>query len=139
MNFIPVIKELARAYQGFEGYSSAHIRALGLMPVQFDVIATLANQLPMTYKQLGEKTLISKSSLTGVVDRMAQKGFIATLENPEDARSHLLRLTVRGQKIFEKAFPEHLEHLETAFQKLSNKQIKEIEESLKTLKSIFIS
>jgi DNA-binding MarR family transcriptional regulator len=70
---------------------------------------------------------------------MAQKGFIATLENPEDARSHLLRLTVRGQKIFEKAFPEHLEHLEAAFQKLSNKQIKEIEESLKTLKSIFIS
>lgn len=139
MNFIPVIKELARAYQGFEGYSSAHIRGLGLMPVQFDVIATLANQPPMTYKQLGEKTLISKSSLTGVVDRMAQKGFIATLENPEDARSHLLRLTVRGQKIFEKVFPEHLEHLETVFQKLSNKQIKEIEESLKTLKSIFIS
>jgi len=139
MNFIPVIKELARAYQGFEGYSSAHIRGLGLMPVQFDVIATLANQPPMTYKQLGEKTLISKSSLTGVVDRMAQKDFIATLENPEDARSHLLRLTVKGQKIFEKAFPEHLEHLEAAFQKLSNKQIKEIEESLKTLKSIFIS
>ncbi len=139
MNFIPVIKELARAYQGFEGYSSAHIRGLGLMPVQFDVIATLANQPPMTYKQLGEKTLISKSSLTGVVDRMAQKGFIATLENPEDARSHLLRLTVKGQKIFEKVFPEHLEHLETVFQKLSNKQIKEIEESLKTLKSIFIS
>ncbi len=139
MNFIPVIKELARAYQGFEGYSSAHIRGLGLMPVQFDVIATLANQPPMTYKQLGEKTLISKSSLTGVVDRMAQKGFIATLENPEDARSHLLRLTVKGQKIFEKVFPEHLEHLAAAFQKLSNKQIKEIEESLKTLKSIFIS
>ena len=139
MNFIPVIKELARAYQGFEGYSSAHIRGLGLMPVQFDVIATLANQPPMTYKQLGEKTLISKSSLTGVVDRMAQKDFIATLENPEDARSHLLRLTVKGQKIFEKVFPEHLEHLETAFQKLSNKQIKEIEESLKILKSIFIS
>ena len=139
MNFIPVIKELARAYQGFEGYSSAHIRGLGLMPVQFDVIATLANQPPMTYKQLGEKTLISKSSLTGVVDRMAQKGFIATLENPEDARSHLLRLTVKGQKIFEKVFPEHLEYLEAVFQKLSNKQIKEIEESLKTLKSIFIS
>ena len=139
MNFIPVIKELARAYQGFEGYSSAHIRGLGLMPVQFDVIATLANQPPMTYKQLGEKTLISKSSLTGVVDRMAQKDFIATLENPEDARSHLLRLTVKGQKIFEQVFPTHIKHLELAFQNLSKKQMMEIEESLKTLKSIFIS
>jgi DNA-binding MarR family transcriptional regulator len=139
MNFLPVIKELARAYQEFEGYSSAHIRGLGLLPVQFDVIATLANQLPMTYKQLGEKTLISKSSLTGVVERMVQKGFIATLENPDDARSHLLKLTTKGQKIFEQAFPVHLKHLELAFQKLSKSQMKEIEDSLKTLKSIFIS
>ncbi|CAN1574183.1 MarR Transcriptional regulators [Burkholderiaceae bacterium] len=139
MNFIPIVKELARAYQEFEGYSSTHIRGLGLLPVQFDVIATLANQPPMTYKLLGEKTLISKSSLTGIVERMVQKGFIATLENPVDARSHLLKLTAKGQKIFEKAFPVHLRHLELAFQKLSKNQMKEIEKSLKTLKSIFIS
>ncbi len=137
MNFLPIVKELARAYQEFEGYSSTHIRALGLLPVQFDVIATLANQPPLSFKQLGEKTLISKSSLTGVVERMVQKGFIAILENPDDARSHLLKLTAKGQKIFEKAFPEHLQHLELAFKKLSKNQLKEIEESLKTLKSIF--
>ncbi len=139
MNFLPIVKELARTYQEFEAYSSAHIRGLGLLPVQFDVIATLANQPPMTYKQLGEKTLISKSSLTGVVERMVQKGFITILENPDDARSHLLKLTVKGQNIFEKAFPGHLEHLELAFKKLSKSQMKEVEESLKTLKSIFIS
>jgi DNA-binding MarR family transcriptional regulator len=139
MNFLPIIKELARAYQGFEGYSSAHIRGLGLLPVQFDVIATLANQPPMSFKQLGEKTLISKSSLTGVVGRMVQKGLIATQENPNDARSHLLKLTAKGQKIFEQVFPAHIKHLELAFQNLSKKQITEIEESLKNLKSIFTS
>jgi DNA-binding MarR family transcriptional regulator len=139
MNFLPIVKELVRTYQEFEGYSSAHIRGLGLLPVQFDVIATLANQPPMSFKRLGEKTLISKSSLTGVVGRMVQKGFIAVQENPDDARSHLLKLTVKGQKIFEKAFPEHLQYLELAFKKLSKKQMKEVEESLKTLKSIFIS
>jgi len=139
MNFLPIVKELVRTFQEFEGYSSTHIRGLGLLPVQFDVIATLANQPPMSFKQLGEKTLISKSSLTGVVERMTQKGLIATLANPDDARSHLLKLTAKGQKIFEQVFPEHLKHLELAFDKLSKKQMKEIEESLKTLKSIFIS
>ena len=139
MNFLATIKELARAYQEFEDYSSTHIRSLGLLPVQFDVIATLANQPSMTFKQLGERTLISKSSLTGVVERMVKKGFIAISENPDDARSHLLKLTTKGQKIFEQVFPEHLKHLEKAFEKISKKQMKEIEESLKTLKSIFIS
>jgi DNA-binding MarR family transcriptional regulator len=137
MNYLPLIRQLARAYQAFEGYSSAHIRGLGLLPVQFDVIATLANQPPMTFKQLGDKTLISKSSLTGVVDRMVQKGLIAALENPDDARSYLLKLTAKGQKIFDQVFPEHLKHLESAFQKLSKKQMNEIEASLNTLKSIF--
>ena len=139
MNFLPIVKELARAYQAFEGYSSAHIRGMGLLPVQFDVIATLANQPPMSFKQLGEKTLISKSSLTGVIERMVQKDLIAIQENPVDARSHLLRLTTKGQKIFEQVFPAHLKHLEMAFQRLSKKQMKEIEESLRTLKSIFIN
>ena len=137
MDFLPIIKELARTYQGFEAYSSAHIRGLGLLPVQFDVIATLANQPPMSFKQLGKKTLISKSSLTGVVERMVQKGLIATQENPDDARSHLLRLTGKGQTIFEQAFPEQMKHLEKVFEKLSKKQMQEIEASLKTLKSIF--
>ncbi len=137
MNNISVIKELVRAYQSFETYSSGHIRELGLTPVQFDVLATLGNQPPMSYKQLGEKTLISKSSLTGVVERMITKGFIVILNNPEDARSHLLKLTAKGQRIFEKVFPEHLAYLEQAFKKLPVKRLKEITESLTELKSIF--
>lgn len=137
MNNISIIKELVRAYQGFETYSSNHIRQLGLTPVQFDVIATLGNQPPMSYKQLGEKTLISKSSLTGVVERMITKGFIVTLENPDDARSFLLKLTAKGQRVFEKVFPEHLAFLDQAFKKLPAKRLKEITESLVELKSIF--
>jgi DNA-binding MarR family transcriptional regulator len=139
MNYLTTIKELVRAYQAFEAYSSKHIRGLGLRPVQFDVIATLANQPPMSYKQLGEKTLISKSSLTGVVERMVQKGYIHTVINPDDGRSQLLQLTPEGQAVFEKVFPDHLKYLEIAFQKISKKEIKEIEESLYTLKSIFKS
>ena len=137
MNNISIIKELVRAYQSFETYSSAHIRQLGLTPVQFDVIATLGNRPPMSYKQLGEKTLISKSSLTGVVERMIAKGLIVTLDNPDDARSLLLKLTTKGQRVFEKVFPEHLAYLEQAFKKLSAKRLKEITESLTELKSIF--
>lgn len=137
MNFISTIKELARTYQAFEGYSSPHVRSLGLTPVQFDVIVTLANQPPMTFKELGEKTLISKSSLTGVVERMVQKGFIEALLNTEDARSQNLRLTTKGQKVFDRVFPQHMQHLEAAFNRLSKNQLKDIEASLKTLKSIF--
>ncbi len=137
MYFLPVVKKLVRAYQTFEGYSSAHIRSMGLTPVQFDVIATLANQEPMTFKILGEKTLISKSSLTGVVERMLQKGLISSEFNEDDARSQKLTLTAKGQKVFEKVFPEHLSHLKIAFDRLDQNEIAEIEHALQTINSIF--
>ena len=136
MYFLPVVKKLVRAYQTFEGYSSAHIRSMGLTPVQFDVIATLANQEPMTFKILGEKTLISKSSLTGVVERMLQKGLIASECNEEDARSQKLKLTAKGQKVFEKVFPEHLSHLKIAFDRLDRNEMADIEHALQSINSI---
>ena len=108
MDFLPTLKSLVRAYQAFEDYSIPHVRSLGLSSVQFDVIATLANQPPMTFKELSAKTLISKTSLTGVVERMAQKGFLTLTANKEDGRSQLIKLTAKGQKIFEKVFPAHM-------------------------------
>ena len=139
MNFLPVIKNLVRAYQAFEGYSSTHIRSLGLTPVQFDVIATLANQKAMTFKLLGQKTLISKSSLTGVVDRMMQKGLVLSECNEDDARSQKLKLTNKGQKIFDKVFPEHLSHLKIAFDRLDPSELAKVEHSLQTINAIFNS
>jgi DNA-binding MarR family transcriptional regulator len=139
MYFLPVIKELARTFQAFEGFSSPHIRSLGLTPVQFDVIATLANQEPMTFKELGEKTLISKSSLTGVVERMVQKGLVSCIENEVDARSQKLMLTSKGQKTFDKVFPAHLAHLKVVFDRLTSQQLHDIEKSLQSLHSIFFN
>jgi len=139
MNFLPTLKALVRAYQAFEDYSAPHIRSLGLTPVQFDVIATLVNQPPMTFKELGFKTLISKSALTGVVERMAQKGMLTICDNPDDARSQKIALSIKGKKIFIKVFPAHIHHLDTAFNQLSENQLIDIKESLQKLRAVFLT
>lgn len=139
MNFLPVLRNLVSAYQAFERYSAPHIAAMGLTMTQFDVIATLGNQLPMTCKELGEKTLVTKGTLTGVLERLEAKGLILRQINSEDARSQLIGLTATGQSLFEKVFPEHLEHLNGAFKKLSSNELKQLEESLRLLKDAFKS
>jgi DNA-binding MarR family transcriptional regulator len=68
---------------------------------------------------------------------MIAKGFIVTIDHPEDARSLLLKLTAKGQRVFEKVFPEHLAYLDQVFKKLPAKRLKEITEALIELKSIF--
>jgi len=137
MNFLPVLRNLVSSYQSFDRYSAPHIKSLGLTMTQFDVIATLGNQLPMSCKELGEKTLVTKGTLTGVLERLEAKGLILRQANLEDARSQLIGLTSEGQSLFEKIFPEHLEFLNKAFQKLSPDELKQLEKSLKLLKDIF--
>lgn len=137
MSYMVLIKELALTYQAFEAYSSKHIKKLGLTETQFDVLATLGNQPPMTCKELGEKTLILKGTMTGVLERMEDKGLIEKVINEQDARSYKIKLSKSGEKLFKKVFPEHLAHLEQVFKQLNKKQIDESIGVLQGIKKIF--
>src|ERR1039458_5120983 len=113
--FLPLLRELSGTYQAFEVYSSAHVRSLGLTPAQFDIVATLGNTPGMSTKELGEKTLITKGTLTGVVDRLADKKLVRRIASPSDGRSQIVQLTSEGGKLFARIFPAHLVHMERAF------------------------
>ena len=137
MNHLSLVKELVQAYQAFEAHSAVHIKEMGLTMTQFDIIATLGNQPPITCKELGEKTLISKGTMTGVLERLALKGLIEKLMNDDDGRSYKISLSKAGEKLFKKVFPAHVEYLGKAFGKLSKKELQEAVTVLKEVKAIF--
>lgn len=137
MNHLLLVKGLVQAYQAFEAHSGAHIKEMGLTTTQFDIIATLGNQPPMTCKELGEKTLVSKGTMTGVLERLETKGLIEKFLNVEDGRSYKIGLSRAGDKIFKKVFPAHVEYLGKAFGKLSKKEFERAVTVLKEVKAIF--
>ena len=137
MNHLSLVKELVQVYQAFEAHSAIHIKGMGLTTTQFDIIATLGNQPPMTCKELGEKTLISKGTMTGVLERLEVKGLIEKLMNDDDGRSYKIGLSKAGDKLFKKVFPEHIEYLGKAFGKLSKKELEQAVTVLKEVKAIF--
>ncbi|BCB26503.1 MarR family transcriptional regulator [Sulfurimicrobium lacus] len=135
--FLPVLRELATAYQAFEGYSSAHIRTLDLTPAQFDIIATLGNTPGMPLNELGAKTLITKGTLTGVVDRLSGKQLVERSASPSDGRSQIVQLTPQGETLFERIFPAHLAHMQQAFAELSAEELVVMETSMRRLRDAF--
>ena len=134
-SFLPTLRELARCYQAFEAYSAAHIRTLGLTPPQFDIVATLGNTEGMTFKELGEKTLITKGTLTGVVDRLADKKLVRRIASPTDGRSQIVQLTAKGEALFAKVFPEHIAHVRGAFAALDAAALDEIRLAIARLRT----
>ena len=134
---LPLLRELVRAYQAFERYSAADIARRGLTPAQFDVLATLGNTQGMNPKTLGARTLITKGTLTGVIDRLLAKGLVRRDPDPQDGRGQIVRLTPAGQALFEQVFPAHGRYLQRVFERIPRPQLRQAEQSLHTLRSTF--
>ena len=134
---MPLVRALIETAQSFERCSSLHVRALGLTPAQFDIIATLGNTAGMTCKELGEKTLITKGTMTGVLDRLEQKGLLTRSDSPNDGRSWITRLTRQGEALFEDIFPAHLAYLSPFFASFSEAELNTMRQQLNRLRSAF--
>jgi MarR family 2-MHQ and catechol resistance regulon transcriptional repressor len=135
--FLPTLRELAKTYQAFCTYDEPHIRELGLTPPQFDVLCTLGNTSGMFMHQLAEKTLVTKGTLTGIVDRLEHKGLVRREVPPENRRCFLIVLTPEGERLFQEAFPAHIAYLKERFDQLNTTELEQIHSALQRLRQIF--
>jgi DNA-binding MarR family transcriptional regulator len=134
--FLPTVQALVQCYQAFEAYSAANIRELGLTSPQFDIIATLGNTPGMTATELGEKTLITKGTLTGVVDRLIDRGWVERVAHDSDRRCQIIRLTPSGEALFARVFPLHMAHLAASLGNASSAEHTRWQDALRSLQQI---
>jgi MarR family transcriptional regulator, 2-MHQ and catechol-resistance regulon repressor len=135
--YLPTLHQLVRCTQAFERFSGAHIRQMGLTDSQFDVVATLGNTEGMSCKELGERTLITKGTLTGVLDRMEARALISRRNDATDARRTHVALTRKGGVLFNEVFPLHMTHLQRAFGLLTESELTALRQGLTTLREAF--
>jgi MarR family transcriptional regulator, 2-MHQ and catechol-resistance regulon repressor len=135
--FLPVMKALAKTYQTFCAHDELHIRQFDLTVPQFDVIATLGNTDGMLMHELAEKTLVTKGTLTGIVDRLENKGLVRREVPPNNRRCFRVVLTETGDAVFRDVFPAHIAYLKTRFDHLNQAELDEIVTALNKLRRIF--
>lgn len=136
--FMKVLRPLVETYFALIDKGASHIRSLGLTGSQFDVIATLGDTEGMTCKELSEETLVTKGTLTGVLDRLEKKGLIERVPSREDRRSIFIRLTPKGDALFQKVFPAHINYMKPYFERaLTTAEVTKLRELLLRLKNSF--
>lgn len=134
---MPLMRELVRAYQAFAAYDAAGYRDVDLTVPQADVIFTLGNTDGLTLGEIGEKTLITKGTLTGVIDRLEAKGLVQRYTCDEDRRCTRAKLTRKGRTVFEREFPRQVGYLKSRFDRLSPAEQRSALRALKKLRGIF--
>jgi DNA-binding MarR family transcriptional regulator len=132
--FPTVLRELLRTHQTFLAYAASHVHTLDLTLPQFDIIITLGNTTGMTFKKLGEETLITKGTLTGVISRLEDKGLVQRLASETDGRSQIVRLTPAGEAVYDSTFNEHLDFIDQIFNDYSPEEVVTLEAALMRLR-----
>jgi len=117
-----VLRPLVETYLAFWRIDSRHIRTMRLTPSQFDVIATLGDTDGMTCSELSARTLVTKGTLTGVLDRLVKKGLIRREQVVQDRRSIKITLTDKGTVLFRKTFAAHIAFLRPYFERALNSE-----------------
>ena len=105
--YLRVIRPLVQAYLAFHRLGSRHIEKLRVTPSQFDVLAELGDTPGLTCADLSDATLITKGTLTGVLDRLEAKGLLQRIGVDSDRRAIRVRLTAKGETLYQKIFPAH--------------------------------
>lgn len=113
--YLKVLRPLVEAYLAFARTDNRHIRSMRLTPSQFDVIATLGDTEGMTCSELSKATLVTKGTLTGVLDRLEAKRLIRREPVARDRRATKIRLSPKGQALFRKTFVAHAAFLRPFF------------------------
>jgi MarR family 2-MHQ and catechol resistance regulon transcriptional repressor len=134
--FMALVRELVWAYQAFSRLDSDGLRQFKLTTPQADVIFTLGNTEGLTFKEIGELTLITKGTLTGVIDRLEHKALVKRVQGNDDRRCTRVVLTKKGDRLFRDIFPKHIAHLKAHFDQLSDSEILTIQRALKKLRQI---
>ena len=136
--YLKVLRPLVEAYLAFWRVDSRHIRTLRLTPSQFDVIVTLGDTTGLTCSQLSSQTLVTKGTLTGVLDRLAKKGLIRRESVAGDKRRTKIRLTEKGYALFQRVFAAHIAFIRPFFERaLSPQEIETIRSLLLRIRDSF--
>jgi DNA-binding MarR family transcriptional regulator len=93
----------------------------------------------MSFKELGEKTLITKGTLTGVVDRLEARGIVRRVGSAEDRRSTRVELTAAGATLFEQVFPGVVARTKQVFDIFGESERLALEGGLRRLREAFES
>ena len=77
----------------------SHVRAAGLSSVEWRVLATLHDSPPLAISQLAHDVLSKQPTVTKLVQRMCDQGWLALQADPGDQRRTLVTATPAGKRL----------------------------------------
>jgi DNA-binding MarR family transcriptional regulator len=77
----------------------AHVRAAGLTSIQWRVLAALHDSPPLTVSELAQEVLSKQPTVTKLVQRMAEQGWLVLQADASDQRRTMVAASASGRRL----------------------------------------
>jgi len=89
---------LSKAHQNVYGKYKRRLQSYGLTPTQHLVIFALSEEEGISAGELGKRLTLDNATLSGILDRLSEGGWVIKESSEEDKRSLKLYLTPRAKE-----------------------------------------
>lgn len=110
----------------------------GITPEDFAFVSIVGGRQPVTPTEIAREFGLSLSTVLFRATRNVELGFVERVDNPDDGRSFLLRLTPKGVEAW-RAAGERLGKIVASLEKRLDRPAAEIQDALLALQAAFDS
>jgi DNA-binding MarR family transcriptional regulator len=94
-----IIFLLAKTYQKAHGNFKQHLLPYGITPVQHLILEALWVEEGLTASETGKRLVLDNATLSGILDRMSEKGWVLKATDDTDKRFIRIYLTNKAKKL----------------------------------------
>ncbi len=128
-----IIYLIRRLMQAGELFTKELNRTYKVSAPQLHCLLALNENGSLPPSQIARHIMVKSSTVTGIIDRLEQKGLVCRLRNSPDRRIITIQLTETGKELAENAPPPIQYKIVDGLKKLSEDEIKQIIFSLSKL------
>lgn len=132
-----IIEEIAPLLGRQRGAWAARCHARGVSITHLQVVTVLEDEGQVSMSRLAEILDVSLPSVTGIVDRMAERGLVERVADPTDRRVVLARLTAAGAELGAELERLRLDRLTAVVQRLTEAQQANLLQAVRDLSAAF--
>jgi DNA-binding MarR family transcriptional regulator len=120
-----IIYSIRRLMQAGELYTKELNKIYNVSSAQLNCLLALYENGPLSPSQIAKHILVNSSTVTGIIDRLEQKGLVRRLRISQDRRVITIELTKNGKVLAENAPPPVQQKIIDGLNKLSEEQIEQ--------------
>lgn len=132
---LEIIHYIFHIKKALENQMNRDVETYKLSNSQIELLACATYGDFQTSTELAQKLCMSKANLTGLITRLEEKGLIKREISEEDARSKLITVTPRGQKLINEIVPEFMNLFSKILEDIPSKEKQSLEKNLKMILS----